>query len=172
LKKSSRNEASLSGVFADQARYLGLKAYSFTGQFDFRGSQPPALLKSAVQAGETLVAIRDVSLEQTSADYLFVRFHEALNLEFGQFTDDARPKSILMVSEGNRRALPRLAPAPLMRAPSAWGSERNRGCSRIFPAMYNPDRCLTLISRSHKLNSLHVRQHPHQPPRWERQGNA
>jgi hypothetical protein len=65
------------------------------------GSQPPALLKSGVHADEAIAAIRDVSLEQTSADYLSVHLYNALNLAFGQFTDDARPKSILIITEGN-----------------------------------------------------------------------
>jgi hypothetical protein len=65
------------------------------------GSQPPALLKSGVHADEVIAAIRDVSLEQTSAGYLSVHLYDALNLAFGQFTDDARPKSILIITEGN-----------------------------------------------------------------------
>jgi len=65
------------------------------------GSQPPAWLKSGVQADEAIAAIRGVSLEQTSADYLSVHLYDALNLALGQLTDDARPKSILIVTEGN-----------------------------------------------------------------------
>jgi hypothetical protein len=57
------------------------------------GSQPPALLRSGVRADEAIAAIRRVSLEQTSADYLSVHLYDSLNLALGQFTDDARPKS-------------------------------------------------------------------------------
>jgi len=65
------------------------------------GSQPPALLKSGVHTDEAIAAIRDVSLEQTRADYLSVHLYDALNLAFVQFKDDARPKSILIITEGN-----------------------------------------------------------------------
>jgi len=65
------------------------------------GSQPPALLKSGVHADEAMAAIRDVNLQPTSADYLSVHLYDALNLALGQLTDDARPKSILIVTEGN-----------------------------------------------------------------------
>jgi hypothetical protein len=65
------------------------------------GSQPPALLKSGVHADEAIAAIRDVSLEQTGADYLSIHLYDALNRAFGQFTDEARPKSILIITEGN-----------------------------------------------------------------------
>jgi len=65
------------------------------------GSQPPVLLKSRVHTDEALATIRNVSLEQTRPDYLSVRLYEALNLGFGQFTDDTRPKSLLIIAEGN-----------------------------------------------------------------------
>jgi len=65
------------------------------------GSQSPALLKPGVHTDEALAAIRDVSLEQTRADYLSVHLYDALNLAFGQFTDDAGPKSVLIITEGN-----------------------------------------------------------------------
>jgi len=65
------------------------------------GSQPPGLLKSGVHADEAIAAIRDVRLEQTSGDYLSVHLYDALNLAFGQFTDDTRPKSLLVITEGN-----------------------------------------------------------------------
>jgi hypothetical protein len=65
------------------------------------GSQPPALLKSGVQADEAIAAIRGLSPDQTSADYLSVRLYDALNLAVGQFTDDAGPKSVLIITEGN-----------------------------------------------------------------------
>lgn len=65
------------------------------------GSQPPALLKSGVQVDEAIAAIRGVSLERTSANYRSVQLYNALNLAFGQFIDDARPKSLLIITEGN-----------------------------------------------------------------------
>jgi hypothetical protein len=65
------------------------------------GSKSPTLLKSGVQANEAIAAIRDVTLEQTREEYFSVHLYDALNLAFGQFTDDARPKSLLIISEGN-----------------------------------------------------------------------
>lgn len=65
------------------------------------GSQPPALLKSRVQADEAIAAIRNVTLEQTKEKYFSVHLYDALNLAFSQFTNDPRPKSILVISEGN-----------------------------------------------------------------------
>ena len=65
------------------------------------GSKSPTLLKSGVQAKEAIAAIRDVLLEQTRERYFSVHLYDALNLAFGQFTDDARPKSLLIISEGN-----------------------------------------------------------------------
>lgn len=65
------------------------------------GSQPPSLLRSGVHADEAIAAIRDVSLEQTSAEGLSLHLYDALNLALGQFTDDARPKSLLVITEGN-----------------------------------------------------------------------
>jgi hypothetical protein len=65
------------------------------------GSQSPVWLKSGVHADEAVAAIRDVSVEQTRADYLSVHLYDALNLAFVQFTDDARLKSILIITEGN-----------------------------------------------------------------------
>ncbi|SRR6266851_5428466 len=65
------------------------------------GSQTPALLKPWVHADEVLAAIRDVSSEETRPNYLSVHLYEALNLAFGRFADDARPKSLLIITEGN-----------------------------------------------------------------------
>ena len=65
------------------------------------GSKAPTLLKSGVQANEAIAAIRDVMLEQTREKYFSVHLYDALNLAFGQFTDDARRKSLLVISEGN-----------------------------------------------------------------------
>ena len=65
------------------------------------GSQPPALLKSGVRADEALAAIPVVRVEQTTEKYFSVRFYEALNLAIDQFTDDARSRSLLVISEGN-----------------------------------------------------------------------
>jgi hypothetical protein len=58
-------------------------------------------MKSGVQADEAMAAVRDVTLEQTKEKHFPVHLYEALNLAFGQFTDDARPKSLLVISEGN-----------------------------------------------------------------------
>lgn len=65
------------------------------------GSQSPALLKSEIPADEALDALRDVGIEQTRADYLSAHLYDALNLGLAQFADDARPKSILIITEGN-----------------------------------------------------------------------
>jgi hypothetical protein len=65
------------------------------------GSQSPVLMKSGIQADEAIVAIRDVALEQTREKNFSVHLYDALNLAFGQFTNDARTKSLLVISEGN-----------------------------------------------------------------------
>ena len=65
------------------------------------GSQAPVLVKSHVQAGEAITAIRTVTLEQTQETNFTVHLYGALNLAFDQFTNDARPKSLLVISEGN-----------------------------------------------------------------------
>ncbi len=65
------------------------------------GTQPPTLLKSRVQADEAIAALRNVGLGQPSQEYLSAQLYDALNLAFGQFTDDARSKSILVITEGN-----------------------------------------------------------------------
>lgn len=65
------------------------------------GSQSPALLKSGVGADEGLAAIREVKVEQTSEDDLSAHLYEALNLALGQFAGDGRPKSLLVITEGN-----------------------------------------------------------------------
>jgi hypothetical protein len=43
----------------------------------------------------------EMCLEQTKEKPFPVHLYEALNLAFGQFTDHARPKSLLVISEGN-----------------------------------------------------------------------
>ena len=65
------------------------------------GSKSPTLLKSGVQANEAVAAIRDIGLGQQSDEYLSVQLYEALNLAFAQFTDDAGPDSLLIITEGN-----------------------------------------------------------------------
>ena len=40
-------------------------------------------------------------LEQTREKYFSVQLYDALNLAFGQFADDDRAKSLLVISEGN-----------------------------------------------------------------------
>jgi hypothetical protein len=65
------------------------------------GMKAPSLLKSAVPADAAIVAIRDVTVEQTTEKYFSVRFYDALNLAINQFTDDPRSKSLLLISEGN-----------------------------------------------------------------------
>lgn len=65
------------------------------------GSHPPTQLKTGVTADEAIAAIRDVTLEQTREKYSSVHFYEALNLAINQLTDDARSKSLLVISEGN-----------------------------------------------------------------------
>ncbi len=65
------------------------------------GSKSPTLLKSGVQANEAVAAIRDIGLGQQSDEYLSVQLYEALNLAFGQFTDDAGRNSLFIITEGN-----------------------------------------------------------------------
>jgi len=65
------------------------------------GSESPTLLKSGVQANEAVAAIRDIGLGQQSDEYLSVQLYDALNLAFGQFTADAGPNSLLIITEGN-----------------------------------------------------------------------
>jgi hypothetical protein len=65
------------------------------------GSKSPTLLKSRVQANEAAAAIQDIGLGQQSDKYLSVQLYDALNLAFGQFTDDAGANSLLIITEGN-----------------------------------------------------------------------
>ena len=65
------------------------------------GSQAPVLVKSQVQATEAIMTIRSVTLEQTQEKNYTVHLYGALNLAFDQVTNDARPKSLLVISEGN-----------------------------------------------------------------------
>jgi len=65
------------------------------------GSSPPTLLKSGVSPDDAIVAIRSVTLEQTREKYFSVHFYGALTLALGEFADDTRPKSVLVISEGN-----------------------------------------------------------------------
>ena len=65
------------------------------------GSQAPVLVKSHVQAGEAITAVRTVTLEQTQETIFTVHLHGALSLALDQFTNDTRPKSLLVISEGN-----------------------------------------------------------------------
>jgi hypothetical protein len=65
------------------------------------GSQSPDVRKSAVPADPAIVAVRDVTVEQMREKYFSVDLHDALDLALGQFADDARPKSLLVISEGN-----------------------------------------------------------------------
>ncbi len=65
------------------------------------GSQSPILVKSVVPPAEAIAAVRDVRLEQTREKYFSVQLCDAVNLAFDQFTDDAGPKSLLVISEGN-----------------------------------------------------------------------
>lgn len=65
------------------------------------GSEPPALLKSSVHADEAIAAVRDVRPEPTGTEHGSPHLYDALNLAFGQFTLDARAKSLLIITEGN-----------------------------------------------------------------------
>jgi|SRR5215472_11018234 len=64
------------------------------------GSSPPSLLKSGVASDDAIAAIRGVTL-QTREKYFSVHFYDALTLGLGEFAGDARPKSLLVISEGN-----------------------------------------------------------------------
>jgi hypothetical protein len=65
------------------------------------GSKSPTLLKSGVQATETVAAVRDIGLGEQSGDSLSVELYDALNLAFGEFTADADSNSLLIITEGN-----------------------------------------------------------------------
>lgn len=65
------------------------------------GSKNPALLKIDDTADNAMSALRNVTLEETKEKYLSVRFYDALKLALDQFADDARMKSIIIISEGN-----------------------------------------------------------------------
>jgi len=65
------------------------------------GSKSPILLKSGVPAKEAVAAIRDIGLGEQNAESLSVQLYDALNLAFGQFTDDAGANSLLIITEGN-----------------------------------------------------------------------
>ena len=65
------------------------------------GSQAPALLKSGVHADEAIAVIRDARVEQATEKHFSVRFYDALSLAINQFTDGARSRSLLVISEGN-----------------------------------------------------------------------
>jgi len=65
------------------------------------GSHPPTLLKPGLTPDEAIVAIRDVTLEQTREKYFPIHFYDALNLAMNQFIDNTSPKSLLVISEGN-----------------------------------------------------------------------
>jgi len=65
------------------------------------GSTPPTLLKSGVSPDDAIAAIRSVTLEQTRGKYFAVHFYDALTLALGEFANDTRTKSVLVISEGN-----------------------------------------------------------------------
>jgi hypothetical protein len=65
------------------------------------GAEPPTLLKSRVHTDEVVTAIEAVRLGRPSDGYLSAQLYQALNLAFDQFTEDARPKSVLVITEGN-----------------------------------------------------------------------
>jgi len=65
------------------------------------GSQPPVLVKSRVHAAAAIAALQNVTVEQTKEKYFSVHLYDAVKLAFGQFTGDADPKSLLVISEGN-----------------------------------------------------------------------
>jgi uncharacterized protein (DUF58 family) len=65
------------------------------------GDDSPTVIKSRVDADEALAAIRAVRLGRPSDGYLSAQLYRALNLAFDQFPDDARPKSVLVITEGN-----------------------------------------------------------------------
>ena len=65
------------------------------------GSQTPTLLKSGVTADDAIAILREVIIERTREEYFTVRFYDALSLAMSQLVDDTRPKSLLVISEGN-----------------------------------------------------------------------
>jgi hypothetical protein len=65
------------------------------------GSKMPTLLKPGATADEAIAALQGATLEQTKEKYFTVRFYDALNLAMNQLTDNARSKSLLVISEGN-----------------------------------------------------------------------
>jgi len=65
------------------------------------GSGTPTVLKHAVIADEAIGVVRGIAIEDNWEKYFSVRFFDALTLALDQFADDARPKSVLVISEGN-----------------------------------------------------------------------
>ena len=65
------------------------------------GSQTPTVLKSHATAAEAIAALQGVALEKTKDKYFSIHFYDALSLAIGQFIDDTRLQSLLVISEGN-----------------------------------------------------------------------
>lgn len=57
-------------------------------------------IRMGVQANEAIAAIRDVGLGKPTEGCLCVQLYDALNLAWHLFIDDARPKSLLAITEG------------------------------------------------------------------------
>jgi len=64
------------------------------------GSGNPALQSSDAKPREAIVAIKSVNLEQSGERYFSIYLYKAMDLALSQFTDDARPKSLLIIAEG------------------------------------------------------------------------
>lgn len=65
------------------------------------GAEPPTLLKLRVSADEAVAAIRAVRLGRSGERYLSAQLYGALSLAFDDLPNDARPKSLLVITEGN-----------------------------------------------------------------------
>jgi hypothetical protein len=64
------------------------------------GSETPVLRIVNAKPSDAIDAIKKVSLEQPGKQYFAVHLYKAIDLALNQFTDDARPKSLLIIAEG------------------------------------------------------------------------
>jgi hypothetical protein len=64
------------------------------------GSRDPVLRSANAKPSEAIDAIKSVNLEQSGERHFSVHLLKAMELALNQFTDDARPKSLLIFTEG------------------------------------------------------------------------
>jgi hypothetical protein len=64
------------------------------------GSGDPALRSANAKPSAAIEAIKRVGPEQSGERYFSIHLYKAMELALNQFTDDARPKSLLIIAEG------------------------------------------------------------------------